>query len=438
MRLSTFIIDNIEPVLLEWVNFARTLFKDEQNIAVLRDDAKEMLMTIALDLQQAQSQAEQIAKSKGEQQPDLLATAAEDHGFARLKEGLNINEMVSEYRALRASVTKLWRKACKTIKKSDMDDLVRFNEAIDQSINESVAIYSFYKEKQARLFEAILASSPDLSYILDKKGMFLYANKAMIDLHQLPLQEMIGKVFYDFVMFSEAEERTRFQSVVATQEPSQRDIEFVAPSGRKYVFESIYAPVFNENGTLEAIVGTSRDITERRIAEEKIWVMANYDHLTNLPNRRLFRDRLAQAIMHAEREKESFALFFIDLDRFKTINDALGHDAGDSLLKQTGERIKACVRDIDTVARIGGEEFVVILTNVDSTESMKDIIKNIQTKLSKPFKIKRELANIAASIGIAIFPQDGKQSDILLGHADQAMYIAKQAGGNQFKFYSNC
>lgn len=438
MRLSSFVIDNLELILDEWENFAKTLFVKTQSRVTLRDHAKEMLMAIVLDLQQSQSKTEQTAKSKGllKSQGTLIGSAAKEHGLAPLGEGFSINDIVSEYRALRASVIKLWGNASKTIDSSNIVDLVRFNEAIDQSVNKSVASYSLYKEKQTRLFETALSSSPDLTCIFDTEGVFLYVNPAMCELFQKSDKEIIGHVFYEFEMYAEIEERQRIQSVLKTKLPNRRDRAYVAPSGKTYFFDSIYTPVFDDNRKIEAIASTSRNITDRKMAEEEIWHTANYDVLTGLPNRRLFLDRLTQEIKHAKREKTFFSLLFIDLVQFKEVNDKLGHDAGDLLLKLTGDRLRACIREIDTLARMGGDEFTIILTNTGNVDQIKMVLNKMQSNIAKPFMIKGKHVNITSSIGVTICPQDGDEPDILLGNADRAMYVAKHAGGNQFTFHN--
>ena len=444
MKLSTFIQDNIEPILQAWEDFARTLFPvvPKTSKRTLRDHAKKLLLVIAADLNQPQSSSEQIAKSKGLQRQDAENdTAAWDHGFSRLEDGFSINEMVSEYRALRASVTKLWEAEAVKIHASDMHGLIRFNEAIDQAVSESVASYALRKEQQARLFNTMLSVSPDPGYIIDRDGKFLYVNQAMCNLYQQASQALVGTFIYDLGQHALTAERSRIQCVLDTGQPCRGDKEVRTPSGQTYCFEYIYTPIFDEQGQIEAIVGASRDITERKMAEAAIWNSANYDVLTGLPNRRLFQDRLDQAMKHAKREDACFALLFIDLDHFKKINDELGHGAGDLLLKAAGHRIKACVRDVDTVARMGGDEFTVILMHVDVDADevlhFERVAKKIMVELTKPFQIKQQWVNLSVSIGITRCPHDGGKSDTLLGKADRAMYAAKKAGRNQCRFYSS-
>ncbi len=184
------------------------------------------------------------------------------------------------------------------------------------------------------------------------------------------------------------------------------------------------------------MTGMITDISERKEADERIWHHANFDALTGLPNRRLFRDRLNREVVNAEREGSKVALMFIDLDRFKQVNDLLGHDAGDLLLKEAAQRITSCVRVSDTVARLGGDEFTIILTALGHLSHVEHLAQKLLDSLSKPFKLNTESAYVSGSIGVAIFPDDGTTSEELIRKADQAMYAAKHAGKNQFSYFT--
>lgn len=155
-----------------------------------------------------------------------------------------------------------------------------------------------------------------------------------------------------------------------------------------------------------------------------------------MPNRSLFRDRLEQQIKNAERTGKLVALFFIDLDKFKEANDSLGHEAGDNLLQQAATRISSCVRQNDTVARIGGDEFTVILTEFDQISHVKRIANKMIKELAKPFQVYGNKVSISGSIGISLIPQDAVNPEDLISNADQAMYAAKNEGRNQFRFFS--
>ena len=192
--------------------------------------------------------------------------------------------------------------------------------------------------------------------------------------------------------------------------------------------------VFNSDGTTRLYVGIFSDITEKKMADELIWKQANFDHLTQLPNRRLFGDRLSQEIKIAHRLGHSIALLFIDLDHFKDVNDTLGHKMGDRLLAKAAKRLNQCVREADTVARMGGDEFTVILTQIDDPSYAAKVSENILNKLSQPFIIQGETLRVSASIGIAIYPDDCDGVQDLMKKADTAMYAAKTSGRSRYAF----
>lgn len=179
-----------------------------------------------------------------------------------------------------------------------------------------------------------------------------------------------------------------------------------------------------------------RDITSKKESEELIWKQANFDKVTGLPNRHMFHDRLEQEIKKAHRAGLQMALLFIDLDRFKEINDTLGHDMGDILLKETSRRISSCVRESDTVARLGGDEFTVILSEISDTSNVERLAQCILKTLAEPFQLGDEVAYISASIGITLYPNDASSVEDLLKNADQAMYVAKNQGRNQFSYFT--
>lgn len=194
--------------------------------------------------------------------------------------------------------------------------------------------------------------------------------------------------------------------------------------------------ICNEDGSVHRRVALFSDITDKKDAEAMIVNQANYDQLTQLPNRRLFQDRLQQEIKKAQREGYPTAMLYIDLDRFKEVNDTLGHDVGDLLLVEAAQRIKSCVRDYDTVARLGGDEFTVILAELSDVSDIERIAQNIINSLTEPFSIKGRESFVSASIGIALFPEDATNVGDLLKNADQAMYRAKEDGRGRFHFFT--
>lgn len=200
-----------------------------------------------------------------------------------------------------------------------------------------------------------------------------------------------------------------------------------------------YKATFDKaDGSLGGLVGVILDISERKRMEQAIWHEANYDALTGLPNLRLLRGRLAEDLERTRRTAEVLAVLFIDLDRFKEVNDTLGHHIGDQLLRQAAERIHAAVRKSDTVYRQGGDEFVVILPDISDAQSAGQIAGKIIRLLSLPFLLGDNQVYVSASVGIALFPDDSKQLETLLSYADQAMYAAKASGRNCFSYFTPC
>ena len=177
-------------------------------------------------------------------------------------------------------------------------------------------------------------------------------------------------------------------------------------------------------------------LESHRLSEEVIWRQANFDSLTGLPNRRMFHDRLEQEIKKAHRAGLKIALLFIDLDKFKEINDTLGHSMGDALLVEAARRIVSCVRETDTVARLGGDEFTAILAELGDTASIERVTENILLKLAEPFHLGAKMAYVSGSIGITLYPDDATEVECLLKNADQAMYVAKNAGRNRFGYFT--
>lgn len=188
-------------------------------------------------------------------------------------------------------------------------------------------------------------------------------------------------------------------------------------------------------GHPELLARAVRYAIERKRTEERLTYLAQYDHLTGLVNRSLFRDRLIQAMARSKRLQQPIGLMLLDLDRFKSVNDTLGHDMGDELLKAVSERLKSCVREVDTVARMGGDEFTIILEGVASEASIVVVAKRIAESISSTFELRGHRISIGVSIGITVYPHDDHGVDELLKHADAAMYRAKQQGGSGFHFH---
>ena len=211
----------------------------------------------------------------------------------------------------------------------------------------------------------------------------------------------------------------------------------VAPGRRAYYISMSGEPVFDTAGGFIGYRGIAREITEQKVAEEHIHYMARHDSLTGLPNRMMFSSLLNVAIPTATRYKRDFAVMFIDLDRFKFINDTLGHEAGDTLLKEIAARFKQTLRASDVIARLGGDEFVVLVQEVSDREHAATVARKMLSAAIKPMMLAGQECRVTASIGVALFPGDGEDEQALMKNADSAMYFAKEEGKNNFQFYTS-
>lgn len=289
-----------------------------------------------------------------------------------------------------------------------------------------------------KLLSDILENVSAYIYMKDTQGRYLYANRLLRELFNAPKEEIIG---YDDNKFYDANTASKMQQsdlLVLQQGKTIHDEEESIPNpltGQTSVYLTTKIPLRHEDGRIYALCGISTDITEKKDFEEHLRHMAQYDNLTKLPNRALFSDRLQQTFSTAKRSHEQFAIMFIDLDKFKPINDTYGHAVGDLLLNEAAQRMQACVRQSDTVARIGGDEFVVLLPSLKDDQDAQDVAEKIRNSLNLPFKISGNILNISSSIGVAIYPEHGINENELVKNADIAMYYAKENGRNNVTLY---
>ena len=207
---------------------------------------------------------------------------------------------------------------------------------------------------------------------------------------------------------------------------------------RKWIRVNCQA-IYDAGGNLKYVDGTTEDITDRKLAEKRVETLAYYDSLTGLPNRSLLRDQgISQAMTQAQRTKKKVAVLFIDLDRFKFINDSLGHTIGDLMLKEIAVRLARCVRGNDTVARIGGDEFVIVMGDPSTTRDVEVAAARVLEELSSAFVVDGHSLHSSCSIGISLYPENGCDRETLIRYADQAMYVrmVKENGRNAYRFFS--
>ena len=234
---------------------------------------------------------------------------------------------------------------------------------------------------------------------------------------------------------SRARMRTATDEARPGDPPLDLEIEVLTARGRTVWVHIVMNTVWDQGQQVRRLAMV-HDITERRNAEKVIWEQAHFDPLTGLPNRRMLRDRLEQDIRQSRRGRGELAVLFIDLDHFKEVNDTLGHDFGDLLLVEAARRIQACVRETDTVARMGGDEFTVLLTELKSNSQLERLLQKILDALAAVFQLHDEQVFVSGSLGVTLYPNDATEIEDLYKNADQALYAAKGAGRNRFSFYT--
>jgi diguanylate cyclase (GGDEF)-like protein/PAS domain S-box-containing protein len=292
------------------------------------------------------------------------------------------------------------------------------------------------QEGEAR-FRALVQNSFDIITIHDSSGVTLYESPAASRILGYPPGALIGKTPFETLHPKDvARARDAFDALIrgeASAAPVM--MRFRHADGSWIHLEALGNNLLDHPG-IRGIVLTSRNITERKRAEERVQYLANYDVLTGLPNRFLMQDRLTQVIAHAYRNRLRAALVHIDLDRFKVVNETLGHYVGDALLKQAAERIRKATREADTVARVGGDEFTLVFPNVTSLQTLSAAAEVMLDELARPFPSEGQELFVSASVGISLFPDDAGSVEELIKHADAAMSSAKHLGRNNFQFYN--
>jgi diguanylate cyclase (GGDEF)-like protein/PAS domain S-box-containing protein len=293
-----------------------------------------------------------------------------------------------------------------------------------------------------RLSEARLASlvslSADWIWEQDAEGRMTYISDGMRAATGLDPRAMLGRKRRDFSGFKAPAEAVRaFQAAMQAHRPF-RDFTYLTEgaNGREVHIRISGEPVFSAAGQFEGYRGVGSDVTQSMLAALKVEQLARYDSLTGLPNRAMFIEELERAIARARRSESGFALAFIDLDRFKHINDSLGHAAGDALLCTMAQRLKGLLRETDLVARLGGDEFVVLLEHSRDPQALTLVAHKMLAALQEPLMLGEQQVQSSGSIGLALYPGDGEDSATLLKHADAAMYLAKHSGKNRVRFYT--
>jgi diguanylate cyclase (GGDEF)-like protein/PAS domain S-box-containing protein len=292
-------------------------------------------------------------------------------------------------------------------------------------------------EQSLRLAAQVFENSREGILIADRERRIISINRACTEITGYSAEAMVGETMRN--LRSELHDDTFYDRIwneIHTTGHWQGELSSRRSNGESYVAWVTVTAVRNRDIVTNYIAIFS-DISERKEAESRIQFMAEHDFLTRLPSRALLLDRLEQAIAVAKRKDTMAAVLFIDLDRFKNVNDSLGHNVGDKLLQEVARRLQKCVRSVDTISRQGGDEFVIVLVDVGSMEQVAHIAGSIMRAIATPYQIDAFEINITSSIGVSIFPNDGADIDTLIKNADVAMYHAKESGRNDYQFFSN-
>ena len=277
-------------------------------------------------------------------------------------------------------------------------------------------------KQRAKAFDYLF----DAVVVTDLQGIITDWNTGAETLYGYSKEEVIGQPVNMLHVPDDSEHiTTEVISAVEKFGKWSGEVRMLHKDGHIGWIESMCVPFYDENDQMVGALGVNRDITDRIKESERLNYLAHFDYLTDIPNRYLLLDRLTHLIAQAERNESTFALLYIDLDKFKTINDTKGHVFGDQVLKETALRLKQSIRNSDTIARIGGDEFVVLLEKTSNKNDVSAMTKMLNKSLNRVFVVNGEEFKISCSIGVALYPNEGNTTDALLAAADKAMYKVK-------------
>jgi diguanylate cyclase (GGDEF)-like protein/PAS domain S-box-containing protein len=290
-------------------------------------------------------------------------------------------------------------------------------------------------EAEKQLNQTIIRSSPFAIYTRDREGIVTAWNPAAEKLFGWRAEQVLGRPLLSVPAGRQRETVELRERVLRGESILDLEVQRQKADGTLFDLSTTLAPLRDASGEINGYLAIAADITARKTAERQVEFLAYRDVLTGLPNRLLLQDRYSQAVAHAERMQRRLALLFLDLDNFKTINDSLGHAVGDALLKEIALRLRECVRETDTISRQGGDEFLIVLSDLSGTEAIVPVLVKIRERLQAPFLIDGHELTTSASIGVALYPDDGRDFETLHQKADTAMYRAKDAGRNHYRFF---
>jgi diguanylate cyclase (GGDEF)-like protein/PAS domain S-box-containing protein len=364
--------------------------------------------------------------------PDDLEATTE--GVKKLLAG-EVPAFFIEKRYLRKDGSTIWVRVSSSLRRDAQRRPIQI-VALVEDIRERKRTEQALRESEER-FRTLADNISQLAWMADAKGRVFWYNKRWFEYTGGTPEGMHGRGWKNV---QHPEHRTRvvrsFREAVKRGDGWEDTFPIRGSDGSYRWFLSRAIPIRNELGTVVRWFGTNTDITERRQMEEEVRHLAQHDSLTGLPNRRLFSEIIRVELAQARRNHGKVAILFLDLDRFKEINDTLGHETGDELLKQTAVRLRGVIRTSDSVARIGGDEFNVLIPDMSFSEYAVEVAQKILNEIRRPFIVNGHELSVSTSIGISVFPDDGEEIDTLMRYADIAMYYAKEHGRNMYQFYN--
>ncbi|WP_347986281.1 EAL domain-containing protein [Methylomonas sp. AM2-LC] len=353
--------------------------------------------------------------------------------FSCLVLALALKKTIKELRAAAKFASSLPEKQGRTLQNSlsslEIEMLV---SALNRASKEL-----YVQDENIKLAAMVYQASSEAMLVTDAHNHIIDINPAFTQMTGYSLAEIVGtdsqflsSGLQDTHFYNDMWEKLNEKGVWQGEVWSRRK------NGEIFAESLTINTIYHEDGTVHRRVALFSDISEKKKTDEIIWEQANFDHLTQLPNRSMVYNRLDQEIKKSHRTGLPLAIMFVDLDRFKEVNDSLGHEAGDSLLKEASKRMLGCVRESDTVGRLGGDEFTVFLSELEDIDSVGRVAANILNALSIPYQLGDQLTYTSASIGITIYPDDATDISTLLKNADQAMYAAKHRGRNCYNYFT--
>jgi diguanylate cyclase (GGDEF)-like protein/PAS domain S-box-containing protein len=319
---------------------------------------------------------------------------------------------------------------------NELDILAAALNEMAESLQRAEFEHKRYEER-LRLAENVFENSEEAIIVTDSANKIVSANPAFVRITGYKMEDVIGKD--PRIMGSGKHDKEFFRGIWESLNRTgtwQGEIWDRRKNGEVYPKWLSISTVKHESGGVDKYIGIFSDISELKKAEERLDYMAHFDSLTGLPNRLLLKDRTEQSIAASLRSKNQTAILFLDLDNFKNINDSLGHNFGDALLQAVSERLKNALRKSDTIARIGGDEFIILLSDIEGSDDVAMMARRLAESMREPFELQNRTQNITTSIGISLYPNDGSDYDTLIKNADTAMYRAKEVGRNTYQFFT--